>query len=112
MANKVNEISGKTADKKMNLMYKAWNLQGEELGKFLRENGIYSEDLRIWKDQMKDGLERQVKMTGSARREYRDQVKQLKEELAQANAVIEFQKKVLILKQEEAESITRKPVRK
>ena len=92
----------------MNLVFQSWGLKGEELGAFLRKYGIYKAELEAWREQMKNGLEDEKAMPRATRQYYREKIKKLEKELEEARAVIEAQKKVQNLLEEEDESTPQK----
>ena len=97
MGNKVNEICGMQARHKMSLLWQSWRLNDEELGRFLRENGLVSSELEMWKEQMEEGLQSNTRLTTYGRRELRKEINKLKAQLAEAKAIIDAQKKTLKL---------------
>lgn len=79
---------------KMEFVARSWHLRGEELGRFLRENGVYSVELDSWREQMSDGLKHNKPLSRSEKKILENRIKLLERELQQANAVIDLQKKV------------------
>lgn len=101
MGAKVTEKTGPKADHKMLWVVRSWDLKGDELGEFVRRKGIYLSDLKSWKEDMKVGLERDLKLGRETRKYYRDKisqlekkVKQLERNLAEAKLVADIKKKV------------------
>ena len=86
----------RSPEEKLELMLKAASLGEEELGVFLRENGLHDGDLERWKADAAAGLGRAVGTRGQSRRvralerENRRQAKRLRE----AEALLELQKKL------------------
>jgi len=95
-------LSERSADEKMRLVLEAARLSEEELGAFLRREGLHEADLEEWREAMLAGL------TPSSHKQARSQdarrVKQLEQELrrkekalAEAAALLVLQKKVQAL---------------
>ena len=82
---------------KMKFVAKSWNLKGEELGRFLRRNGIHLVELNSWREQMSDGLKSGKPIFRSEKKVLENKIRLLEGELEQAKAVIELQKKVQAL---------------
>jgi transposase-like protein len=98
---------------KMRLVAQSWDLRDEELGRFLRSNGISSPELMAWRDQMQEGLEEGLPVPRSEKRRYKAQIARLEEEVRQLRAVNEIQKKVqVLLEQEKVKSTAEKSERK
>lgn len=77
-------------------------LKGEQLGAYLRKNGIYKQEYDQWMDQIRCGMEQEARVGYTVRKDYRRQIEKLKKELAEAHAIIEAQKKIQVLLSEEA----------
>ena len=101
MGSKVHGIAGRLASEKIKLVIECNGLKDEKLGEFLRKNGIYSSELDLWREQMRDGLEAEVIVPPETRKYFRDKIKKLEADLSEALAVIEAQKKVRKLLDEE-----------
>jgi hypothetical protein len=95
-----------TDSRKMEFVVKSWKLKGEELGRFLRENGIYSVELESWREQMSDGLKNEKPMFRGQKKILENRIRLLERELQQANAVIDLQKKVQNLFAEKEDNVT------
>jgi transposase-like protein len=88
---------------KMRLVAESWHLRGENLGSFLRRNGISSPELLAWRSQMKDGLEEGLPVVRSEKKRYEAKIKRLEEEVRQLRVLNDLQKKAqILLEQEEA----------
>lgn len=85
-----------TPEERLQAVMKASGLEGEELGKFLRHEGLHEETLTEWREVMLDALQ-----PARVRAQERKRIAKLERELARkdkalatANALIELQKKV------------------
>ena len=88
-----------TAEERLRAVTEAGRLEGEELGKFLRREGLHEETLREWRQAAIDALQ-PARPRGSSRAERR-RIEKLERKLAKkekalaaANAVVALQKKV------------------
>ena len=79
---------------KMRLVAESWQLKGDMLGCYLRRNGLHSNDLNLWKEQMAMGIDADRPMYCAERKDYRTRIKELQRKLREAEAIIELQKKV------------------
>lgn len=86
-----------TAEERLRAVTEAGRLEGEELGKFLRREGLHEETLREWRQAAIDALE----PTRRGNRQERRRIEKLERQLAKkekalaaANAVVALQKKV------------------
>lgn len=61
----------RNATEKLSLLLKSKSLKDDELGKWLRENGIHSETLKLWEQEVKE------MMTDKERR-YKEELKEAK----------------------------------
>ena len=85
------------------MVAKSWSLKGEDLGRFLRENGISSVELESWRQQMQDGMDDNKPLEPSTKKRLEQRIRLLEEELKRAQGIIELQKKAQkILAEEEA----------
>jgi hypothetical protein len=99
--------------RKMELVSESWHLAGKELGRFLRENGICSVELKSWREQMSDGLKNGKPIIRNEKRILENRIEALEEELRQAKVVIELQKKVQgLFAEKEAKSTALKSAKK
>lgn len=92
----------RTPEEKMRLVLEAARLTGDELGAFLRREGLHEADLDEWRDAMMSGLK--PPPSKHARSQEARRVKQLEKELrrkdkalAEAAALLVLQKKVQAL---------------
>jgi transposase-like protein len=99
MTNKPND---RKVQDKLELVIKYFSLPDEERGKFLRENGLHSDHLELWKKAMESGLRPEPKSSELA--EEKKKVKALEREihrkdkaLAEAAALLILQKKANLL---------------
>ena len=86
-----------TAEERFRAVTEADKLEGEELGKFLRREGLHEETLQGWRQAALEGLQPVRRGSRSERRQIEKLEKQLKKKekaLAAANAVVALQKKV------------------
>lgn len=93
---------------KYDALLEAASLTGEDLGKWLRENGLRSEHIEIWQQEMKNNLNQQKKNT-----ELKDAKKRIKElerelrrkdkALAEMSALVVLKKKLEALWEDEAD---------
>jgi transposase-like protein len=87
---------------KYDALLEAARLTGEDLGKWLREKGLRSEHIEIWRHEMKKNLNQQKKNTEL--KEARNRIKKLERELhrkdkalAEMSALVVLKKKVELL---------------
>jgi len=71
----------------------SWGLKGEELGRFLRENGISSVELEGWKEQMKDGMDDGKPLDRQTKKTLLQRIALLEKELLRAQGMLVLQKK-------------------
>lgn len=88
-----------SAEERLRAVTEAGRLEGEELGKFLRREGLHEETLEEWRQAVLDALQpaRRSHVSRSERRRIEKLEKQLAKKekaLAAANAVVALQKKV------------------
>ena len=86
-----------TAEERLRAVTEAGRLEGEELGKFLRREGLHEETLRQWRQAALEGLQPARRGSRSERRRIEKLERQLAKKekaLAAANAVVALQKKV------------------
>jgi len=91
-----------TNEDKYEALLEAAKLTGEDLGKWLREKGLRSEHIEIWRQEMKKNLNQQKKNTEL--KEAKKRIKELERELnrkdkalAEMSALVVLKKKVGIL---------------
>jgi transposase-like protein len=90
----------RSAQEKLQLLMEVGKLTDEELGGFLRREGIHEADLEQWRETAIDGLSGKVTSAataGQASKRIRDLEKQLRRKdkaLAEAGALLVLQKKV------------------
>ena len=89
-------------EEKYEALLEAARLTGEDLGKWLREKGLRSEHIEIWRHEMKKNLNQQKKNTEL--KEAKNRIKELERELhrkdkalAEMSALVVLKKKVEIL---------------
>jgi transposase len=87
---------------KYDALLEAARLTGEDLGKWLREKGLRSEHIEIWRHEMKKNLNQQKKNTEL--KEAKNRIKELERELhrkdkalAEMSALVVLKKKVGLL---------------
>jgi transposase len=86
-----------TAEERLRAVTEAGRLEGEELGKFLRREGLHEETLREWRQAAIDALQPARRGNRQERRRMAALEKELarkEKALAAANAVVALQKKV------------------
>lgn len=86
-----------TAEERLRAVTEAGRLEGEELGKFLRREGLHEETLREWRQAAIDALQPARRGSRQERRRIAKLERQLAKKekaLAAANAVVALQKKV------------------
>lgn len=66
---------------KLNLLLKSRSLKEEELGKWLRENGIHSETLKLWEQEVKEMMTDKEKRYKEELKESKQKIKELEKEL-------------------------------
>ena len=91
-----------TNEDKYEALLEAARLTGEDLGKWLREKGLRSEHIEIWRHEMKKNLNQQKKNTEL--KEAKNRIKELERELhrkdkalAEMSALVVLKKKVRLL---------------
>jgi hypothetical protein len=86
-------------EEKLRLLLKARALADEQLGEFLRREGIREGDLERWEQEALGGLQRGPSDAGKSRqiRELERRVHKSEKRLKEANALLELQKKVQAL---------------
>lgn len=110
MGNTINERSGRRAYSKLTLLCRSYGLSGARLGAFVRGHGIYLSDLTLWKEQMLLGLENETQMANSSRLVFRKRLANLEQRLAEAQAIIEAQKKVLKFREDGEQKLVKASV--
>lgn len=77
------EISttGRNALEKLNLLLKSRSLSGEELGKWLRENGLHSETLKLWEQEVREMMTDREKQYKAEAKESKQRIRALEKEL-------------------------------
>jgi transposase len=98
-----------TAEERLRAVTEAGRLGGEELGQFLRREGLHEETLEEWREAALDALQpSRPRSRGSDKKRLAKLEKELARKdkaLAAANAVVELQKKVhAILAAEEGDT--------
>jgi transposase-like protein len=86
-----------TAEERLRAVMEAGRLEGEELGKFLRREGLHEETLREWREAALDALQPARRGNRQERRRMAALERELarkEKALAAANAVVALQKKV------------------
>jgi hypothetical protein len=83
-----------TIGKKISLLVESWNLEGENLGRFLRKNGISSPEILAWQECMHEGFEEGKPMARNTKKALENRIKLLEEEVRQLSLLNEIQKKV------------------
>ena len=86
-----------TAEERLRAVTEAGRLEGEELGKFLRREGLHEETLREWRQAAIEALQPARRGNRQERRRIAKLEKELarkEKALAAANAVVALQKKV------------------
>jgi len=73
--------SQRNSAEKLNLVLKARTLKGDELGKWLRGNGIHSETLKLWEHGIRDIMTNKEKQYKAELKASKHQIKQLEKEL-------------------------------
>ena len=93
----------------MKLVFEYESLKNQdERGRFLREKGLHSTDLKTWKKEMSNGLESHQPISGETKRFFKSRIEKLESELDEAMIIIETQKKIQNLCHKE----DRKPAKK
>ena len=108
----------RAASEKMRLVLAAEALEGNELGAFLRAEGVHTSDLRRWKEQMCDGLDGRTKAKKEAakklrqaqrdKRELESELRRKESALAETAALLVLSKKARRLWGDEDAPTTRK----
>lgn len=96
---------------KMNYVFESWGLRGKHLGFYLRSHGLYSFQLKLWKEQMSEGLMNNMIVSMDTKRDYLKKIADLEKKLREAEAIIEAQKKVQKILAVEDESMSLKAVK-
>ena len=97
-----------TIPQRIQYLVDSFYLKGEEYGAFLRRNGLYSHDIDAWREQMKKGLDEGRLVYKDERYKLEKKIEHLSSELEKAKALIEFQKKILDIQEEEAKKAPKK----
>ena len=86
----------RSAKEKLRLAKEADGLSEEELGEFLRREGLEEEELRQWQDSMLWAVQSSSQRMAERRqvRTLERRLQQTEKELKEANALLELQKKV------------------
>ena len=71
----------RNSSEKLNLLLKSRSLKDEELGKWLRENGIHSETLKLWEQEVREMMTDKEKQYKEELKESRHKIKELEKEL-------------------------------
>jgi transposase len=71
----------RNSSEKLNLLLKSRSLKDEELGKWLRENGIHSETLKLWEQEVREMMTDKEKQYKEELKESRYKIKELEKEL-------------------------------
>lgn len=96
-----------TAKFKLKVLHETDQMPEGQVGAYLRKNGLYSSYLSAWRVQREEGALAQLESKGRGRKngdasarelaETRRELLKAQEQLRQANAILEIQKKVLLL---------------
>ncbi len=99
----------RTSQEKLNLLLKARSLPDDQLGEFLRREGIREGDLERWEQDALSGFERAASSEVSSRqvRELEQRVRKNEKRLKEANALLNLQKKVQALWVDEDDDTSR-----
>lgn len=94
----------RTAEDKFRIVLEAANLSGEDLGEYLRREGIHTTDLEEWREKvtaagtgaLKDAKRKKSEQTPEARRirELESELRRMEKALAETAALLVLQKKV------------------
>jgi len=91
-----------TALEKQEAVLKAAALSDEQLGGFLRREGLHQADLERWRQQMLEGLEEKPKRGRSAKSGEARRIRELEKELRRKDAALAETAALLILKKTQA----------
>ncbi|MGZ3792891.1 MAG: transposase [Bdellovibrio sp.] len=98
---------------KLRMVAETFGLKGEELGRYLRRNGISSCELRDWREQMTDSLDEGRPVARSEKKSLNSKIKLLENEVAnlqrelnEARLLLDIQKKVQVILEDEKEENT------
>jgi transposase-like protein len=94
----MNDLRNWTLTEKLDALIKSASLQGEEYGKWLRENGIHTEHLKLWKDELDKVLSVTLKETKHELAENKSKNKILAKEITKKDKAISELSTLLILK--------------
>lgn len=100
------------SEEKVQLLMKAGALNEEELGLFLRKNGLHSSDLELWKQEILEALDNTRPVHPESKTQLNKKVKKLEQELKEKDAIIEAQKKIQNLMEEEEKNTPLKSEKK
>jgi transposase len=81
---------------KYDALLEAAKLTGEDLGKWLRENGLRSEHIEIWQQEMKTNLNQQKKNTEL--KDAKQRIKELERELRRKDKALAEMSALVVLK--------------
>ena len=83
---------------KLNLLLKSRSLKEEELGKWLRENGIHSETLKLWEQEVREMMTNKERQYKEELKEVKRRNKELEKELLRKEKALEEVAALLTLK--------------
>jgi transposase len=102
---KQSSTTERNAVEKLNLLLESSKLEGEELGKWIRIQGLHSESLTIWKQELQLSLSNKEKTINNKLLENKRRIKELEDDLirkekalAEMTTLIVLKKKVEMLK--------------
>lgn len=70
--------------RKLDLLGRSWCLTGEDLGRFVRSNGIFVESLLAWKQEILNHMKKDLPLYYSKEQEYKEKIAELEEKLREA----------------------------
>jgi transposase len=90
--------SGRNSVEKFNLLLESSKLEGEELGCWLRAEGLHSESLNIWKEELRLSLNNRRKEISDELSSSQKRVKELERELTQKEKALAEMTTLIVLK--------------
>lgn len=95
---KQSSTTERNAVEKLNLLLESSKLEGEELGKWIRMQGLHSESLRIWKQELQLSLSNKEKTINNELLENKRRIKELEDDLIRKEKALAEMTTLIVLK--------------
>lgn len=92
------------ASQKLKHLVDSYHLKDIELGSYLRQHGLYSSDLKTWKQEAEYAFDGARPMRNEEKKRMEIRIKFLEKELEKANLKLELQKKIQEINQKHDEA--------